>query len=167
MNPQVFDSVKVTVTVAADPTVAFEVFTAETDLWWRRGPQYRVAGKRPGTLIFEPGVGGRLIETFETASGPRVIVSGRITVWEPPARFAFEWRGSNFIDSDPGTTVEVSFEAAGAGTRVTVHHRGFAALRPDHPVRHGLDGSGFTRMFGLWWGGLMTSLREHISAKFV
>jgi uncharacterized protein YndB with AHSA1/START domain len=159
------DSVKVTVTVAADPATAFDVFTTETDLWWRRGPQYRVAGRQPGIITFEPGVGGRLIETFETAAGPRAAVTGRITEWDRPSRFAFEWRGSNFTDADPSTRVEVLFEPAGSGTRVTLHHSGFAKLRPDHPVRHGLDGPGFIRKFGLWWGEQMTSLRERIAVK--
>lgn len=159
------DSVKVTVTVATDPATAFAVFTTETDLWWQRGPRFRVAGRRPGLIAFEPGVGGRLMETFETDSGPRVVVSGRITAWDPPARFAFDWRASNFTESDPSTHVEVTFEAAGAGTRVTLRHSGFAALRSDHPVRHGQDGPAFIRMLGLWWGDLMTALREHVSVK--
>jgi hypothetical protein len=33
----------------------------------------------------------------------------------------------------------------------------------DHPARHGLEGVAFTRMIGLWWGALMTALREHVS----
>jgi hypothetical protein len=34
-----------------------------------------------------------------------------------------------------------------------------AALRPDHPARHGLQGADFSRMIGLWWGEQMSSLR--------
>jgi len=48
-----------------------------------------VAGKRPGTLQFEGRVGGRLFETFETASGGHVFENGRITAWEPPSRLMF------------------------------------------------------------------------------
>jgi hypothetical protein len=59
------------------------------------------------------------------------------------------------------TEVEVLFEAAESGTRVTVHHRGWAILRADHPARHGLHGPEFIRMIGMWWGELMTSMREH------
>jgi uncharacterized protein YndB with AHSA1/START domain len=160
---QRFDSVKVTVTVAADPATAFEVFTVETDLWWRRGFRFRIAGNRPGVLTFEPRLGGRLLETFETPAGARVAVTGRITAWDPPAHFAFDWRAANFADEDPSTTVEVWFEAVASGTRVTLEHRGFAALRKDHPALHGLGGSGYIRMYGLWWGDLMTSLRERIA----
>jgi hypothetical protein len=46
-----------------------------------------------------------------------------------------------------------------------VRHHGFAALRPDHPVRHKLQGADFSRMIGLWWGDLMSALREHVAAK--
>ena len=47
------DKVRVTTFVAVDPQTAFDVFTRETDLWWRRGPRYRFGGARPGTLMFE------------------------------------------------------------------------------------------------------------------
>ena len=63
------DQVQVTVAVAVPPEVAFAVFTEETDLWWKRGEAFRVAGRRPGTLRFEPGVGGRLFERFATVLG--------------------------------------------------------------------------------------------------
>ncbi len=165
MSPPPFDSVKVSVTVAADPATAFEVFTGETDLWWQRGPKFRVSGRQPGLLNFEPGVGGRLMETIETPSGPRVVVMGRVTAWEPPSRFAFEWRAVNFA-KDEVTHVEVLFELAGVEkTRVTVIHSGWAALRPDHPVRHGAEGAAFIRKTGLWWGELMTSLLERIAVQ--
>jgi hypothetical protein len=48
---------------------------------------------------------------------------------------------------------------------VTVTHRGWASLRPDHPVRHGHEVPAFIRMMGLWWGDLLTSLREHAAER--
>ena len=45
--------------------------------------------------------------------------------------------------------------------RVTVTHRGWAAVRPDHPARHGEPPGQFLRRIGLWWGDLMTSFRVH------
>ena len=159
-----FDNVKVTVTVAADPATAFAVFTEQTDLWWRQGPKFRVAGREPGLVSFELGTNGRLLETIETLTGARVAVMGRITAWEPPTRFAFQWRGANFAEYDV-TTVEVLFESTGTGkTRVTVNHRGWATLRPNHPVRHGAEEPAFIRRTGLWWGELLTSFRERIVA---
>lgn len=154
------DAARVTVFVAVTLEEAFRVFTEEIDQWWRRGPQYRIAGKRRGQLAFEPGVGGRLFETFELDSGPRTIEIGQVLAWEPPHRLAFEWRGVNFKPTE-STHVEVSFEAFGHGTQVTVQHRGWSTLRDGHPARHGLVGADFSRMIGMWWGGLMTALREH------
>ena len=153
------DRVTVSVNVAADPATAFDIFTKQTDLWWRRGPKFRIAGRNPGVVRFEPALGGHLIESFESASGPQAFVTGTITAWQPPSRLEFEWRGVNFAPGEK-TSVEVLFEAVPTGTRVTIHHSGWAALRPDHPARHGLDGPAFIRNMGLWWADLMTSLRE-------
>jgi uncharacterized protein YndB with AHSA1/START domain len=157
------DRASAMVTVPVAPEVAFDVFTRETDLWWRRGIKFRVAGRQPGTLAFEPKLGGRLFEQYEGPAGTRVHESGKITTWDPPTRLEFEWRGSNFGPEDV-TYVAVTFVATeSGGTRVTVEHRGFAALRPDHPVRHGEAVPAFIRMIGLWWGELLSSLRERVS----
>jgi uncharacterized protein YndB with AHSA1/START domain len=161
MTPPASDVVTVTVTVPADPATAFALFTQETDLWWRRGPRYRIAGKERGVVRFEPRLGGRFTEEFESESGPQVFEKGTITAWDPPARFQFEWRGVNFAPGE-STRVEVVFEAVASGTRVTLRHSGWAAVPREHPVRHGLQGPEFIRMIGLWWGDLMTSFRESL-----
>lgn len=159
------DGAKVSVFVGVAQADAFAVFTEETDLWWRRGPRFRIAHKHPGSLAFEGGVGGRLFETYEVASGnTKTFVVGRITQWDPPSRLAFEWRGVNFA-ADESTFVEIDFEPKGDGTMVTVRHRGWAALRPDHPARHGNLGAAFDRMIGLWWADLLSSLREHVRSS--
>ena len=161
-----FDRVAAEVTVEVGREEAFRIFTADTGLWWRRGPRFRASGRTPGLLEFEPRVGGRLLETFETESGRRVVVSGRIAAWEPPAFFAFEWRGVNFAPDDPSTTVEVRFDELGpCRTRVALVHRGWPALRADHPVRHGQGGQEFIHMPGMWWGSLLTSFRERSSRE--
>jgi uncharacterized protein YndB with AHSA1/START domain len=158
------DQATITVHVAVSPEVAFRVFTEEIDLWWRRGLKYRVAGKRRGIIRLEPGVGGRLFESFETNEGVRVVETGRVTIWEPPARVVFEWRAVNFAPAEK-TDVEVLFQASPNGTLVTVKHRGWAAIRPDHPARHGLEVPAFLRMMGFWWGDLLTGLREHAATR--
>jgi uncharacterized protein YndB with AHSA1/START domain len=158
------DSASATVFVAVAPEVAFDVFTREIDLWWKSGPRFRIAGRRRGQLHFEPGAGGRLFESFETGSGPRAFEVGRVTAWEPPARLEFEWHGVNFKPQEK-TVVEVRFTPAREGTEVRVQHRGWSALPADHPARHGLVGPEFSRMIGLWWGELMSSLREHLVGR--
>lgn len=158
------DGVTVSVFVRVSPEDAFDVFTREIDVWWRKGPQYRIAGRARGQLMFEPGPHGRLFETYDGAGGTRTFEVGKITAWEPPARLGFEWRGVNFQPSER-TWVDVTFERQGEGTLVCVVHRGFGALPSDHPVRHGKQGSEFTRVIGSWWGQLMTGLREYVDTR--
>ncbi|MBX3192065.1 MAG: SRPBCC domain-containing protein [Labilithrix sp.] len=157
------DQARVSVLVEVPPDAAFRIFTEEIDQWWRRGLRYRVAGKRRGIIRLEGGVGGRLFESFEGASGTKVVETGKVTAWDPPKRLVFEWRAVNFASAEK-TEVEIVFEPSPSGTRVTVVHRGWAAIRPDHPARHGLEVSPFIRMMGMWWGDLMTSMREHAAA---
>ena len=154
------DGARVSVFVAVEPPDAFSVFTEETDLWWRRGPAYRVGGRSPGVLAFEAGVGGRLFES----SGGHTYEIGRVLVWEPPNRLAFEWRGVNFAPGE-STRVDVEFAAREGGTLVTLQHRGWSTLRDDHPARHGNRGADMDRMIGMWWSSLMTALREHVALR--
>jgi uncharacterized protein YndB with AHSA1/START domain len=154
------------VSVAVPPDVAFEVFTAEIDRWWRRGLEYRHAAGR-GFIHLEPHFGGRLFEQHDAPDGgaPRVIECGRVLAWEPPARLVFTWRNATFSATE-STEVEVTFVAtANGGTQVTVRHRGWETLRPDHPARHGQDDRAFARTLGLWWGGQLSSLRELVAAR--
>ncbi|HEY5924454.1 MAG TPA: SRPBCC domain-containing protein [Kofleriaceae bacterium] len=153
------DKVRVQTFVEVPLAEAFDVFTLEIDRWWRRGPAYRIAGKQPGTLHLEPKLGGRIFE--QSGDGQSALHEmGRITVWEPPQHLVFEWRSVTFQPGET-TTVELWFEASGSGTRVTLEHRGWTTIRDDHPVRHGADVPAFLRDLGLWWGKLLTSLREH------
>ena len=144
------DQARVTVSVAVPPHEAFEVFTQQIDLWWRRGPRYRNLGGERAIIAIEPHAGGRVFETLGDAGPAHEI--GRVLAWEAPTRLLFEWRLANFA-IDERTEVEVRFEANSAGgTTVTVTHRGWAAIRADHPARHGQASAEFLRSLGLWWG---------------
>lgn len=162
MSATAGDSAAASVYVAVSLEDAFEVFTAEIDAWWRHGRRFRIAGTKPGRIAFEQRLGGRLFETVEFPSGPKTFETGSVVVWEPPHRLALEWRAVNFKPHEK-TLVEVTFTATGAGTMVRVEHRGWSALPGDHPARHGLEGAAFARMIGMWWGDLLTSLREHVA----
>jgi uncharacterized protein YndB with AHSA1/START domain len=164
VNPPPGDQARVSVLVRVSQAAAFRIFSEEIDQWWRRGEQFRVAGKRRGVIHLEPRVGGRLFESFETSSGERVVETGRVTAWEPPARLAFEWRAVNFAAQE-WTEVEVSFETSPSGTLVTVTHRGWSKIRADHPARHGKDVPAFLRMMGLWWADLLTALRQRADSS--
>jgi len=120
--------------------------------------KFRHSASRSSLLRIEPNVGGRLFESFEAEGTPHIVEVGRVRVWDPPRRLTFTWRNANFAPHEQ-TEVEVQFEPTAAGTLVTVTHSGLAALRVDHPARHGLQGADFCRMIGLWWGEQMSSLR--------
>ena len=147
--------VMVAVRVAVDPATAFRVFTDDIGAWWIGGPRYGFQPSRRGVMRFEPGVGGRLVETYEDGE---VYEVGRVLVWEPGQRLVFQWRGTNFAD-DQVTEVEVRFRARDGGTRVTVEHRGWEVLPPDHPARHGLDHGPFLRLMGQSWTELLEAAK--------
>jgi uncharacterized protein YndB with AHSA1/START domain len=152
------DRATVSVLVRVPPAEAFRIFTEEIDSWWRGGLKYRI-GKQRSVVHLEPKLGGRLFESFETAAGAKVKETGRVTCFEPPLRLVLEWRAVNFAPHE-STEVEVTFEPSPSGTLVTVQHRGWSKIRPDHPVRHGEEPSPFIRRMGMWWGELLSSLRE-------
>lgn len=158
------DRAAATVQVAVSIEDAFDVFTSEIDLWWRMGRKFRIAGRRPGRLVFEPGLDGRLFETVTFDSRQRTFEVGRVIEWDPPRRLALEWRGVNFRPHEK-TLVEVTFTAVPGGTMVRVEHSGWSTLPDDHPARHGRVGPAFSRSIGMWWGELLTSLREHAGQR--
>lgn len=155
------DQASASVALRVPPAEAFRVFTEEIDLWWRRGRRFRHAPGQSGFVRLEPGAGGRLFESFDRGGGERVVETGRVLVWDPPRRLLLEWRAINFAPHER-TEVEVCFEATSrGGTLVTVVHRGWSALRADHPVRHGEAAPAFMRTMGMWWADLLTLLRLH------
>jgi uncharacterized protein YndB with AHSA1/START domain len=155
------DQSRVTVAVGVPPTQAFEIFTAEIEHWWRRGPKFRQAGFRRGLIHLEPRVGGRLFEQFDVDGASQVLEVGRVRIWDPPVRLAFSWRNANFAPAEL-TDVEVEFAATAGGTRVTVTHRGWSTLRADHPARHGLADAEFIGMRARWWGEQLSAWREYV-----
>lgn len=143
--------------VRVPPEAAFRVFTEDIDRWWRRGKAYRL--RERSIVHLEPFVGGRLYETFATASGEKLLPTGEVLVWEPPARLVVRWRAVNFRPGE-ATEVEVRFEPRPSGTWVSVEHRGWSGIRPAHPVRHGEPVDLFLARTGRWWAGLLVALAE-------
>jgi len=124
------------VVVSVDPLTAFKVFTDELDLWWVRGPiNFSGDAGRVFAMRFEPGVGGRLVQVYDSPNG-EVLERGRITVWEPGVRVG--WQST----SDDVET-EVRFEPLPEGTRVIVEAR----IPPGGSDR---GGSAWTRVVPRW-----------------
>ncbi|MEU4196315.1 VOC family protein [Kribbella sp. NPDC026611] len=103
-------SASAAVEVAADPSTAFRIFTEEIDQWWLRNPINFFDSGRVTAMRIEPGVGGRVLEVY---SGDDVLELATITDWEPGSVLGYR----STVDD---TETRITFEAAGAGTRVTV-----------------------------------------------
>ena len=81
--------VLVAVRVPCEPAEAFARFTAEIDQWWQPNPLFQFSDRRNGTLSFEAGEGGRLIETYDDGTA---FVIGVISTWTPSRRLVLSWR---------------------------------------------------------------------------
>jgi uncharacterized protein YndB with AHSA1/START domain len=131
------DSVTVSTIVAALPDEAFTIFTTEVDAWWRRSDRHRHA---PAASVLRF-VDDHLVEVSQDGA-TRL---GRVVAWEPGRRLALEWLDAWRPDW-VGTSVDIRFEQAGTGTRVTLVHRGWTEVRP---------GDARSSVIGLWWGDLL------------
>ncbi len=118
--------VRKSISVKASQAHAFEVFTAGLDRWWPR--DHGIGGKPMKAMMMETRLGGRWYELSEDGSRSDV---GKITVWEPPARFVMSWDINSQWKPDTtiGSEVEVKFIAEGAdATRVELEHRKFEQM---------------------------------------
>ena len=150
--------VLVALRVKATPERAWGAFVGDIGVWWRANPLFAFTPRDPGVLAFEPGEGGRLIETL--ASG-KVFEIGKIRAWEPPRRLVLGWRQATFA-ADQDTEVEVRFETVGEETRVTVEHTGWDSVPAAHVARHGFPNSLFLTRHAEWWQALLASYKHRI-----
>ena len=135
-------TVVVSTEVELDPGRAFEVFTGETDTWFRPLPG---GGAWPRSLRFEPGAGGRVLDV---GADGEIRTVGQVLTWETTPRLVFT------LEIDPGasavgrggsagpTEVEVRFDPVGGGTRISLEHRGWEPLvvrAGDPTLDHYLD----------------------------
>jgi len=144
--------------VKASPARAFEAFTTEIGTWWRPNPMFQFTPRDPGVLSFEPGEGGRLVETLPSG---KVFEIGKVRAWEPPNRLVFGWRQASFAPQQ-ATQVEIRFEAVGEETRVTVEHTGWDSVPTAHAARHGFPDTVFLRRRAEWWQTLLASYKESL-----
>jgi uncharacterized glyoxalase superfamily protein PhnB len=130
-------SVSSQVEVAVDPKTAFSAFTEEMNLWWVRGPINFFDSARAVEVVCEPGVGGRIVEVYDAATGEGLELA-RISAWHPGERLA--WRSS--VDD---VEVEVRFEPTATGTLVRV-----LAEIPSGGADRG--GTAWVRVVPAWFG---------------
>ena len=149
--------VRKTLTVAASPQKAFEVFTAGFDRWWPRS--HSIGASPLKTAVLESGAGGRWYGIGEDGSEDEW---GDVLAWEPPSRLVVAWRiGADWTyRADLLTEVEVNFTALADGqTRVDFEHRLLENLGENAEVgRAAFDSPG-------GWGGLLAGYAEVVSAS--
>lgn len=104
------------VVVACSQERAFRVFTEDIATWWPLD-QYSIGDDKAETVMIEPRVGGRILETIR---GSDRAEWGSVMVWEPFDRLVIEWR---VRPENPPTEVEVRFTPEGTGTKVELEHR--------------------------------------------
>jgi Activator of Hsp90 ATPase homolog 1-like protein len=126
------------VTVERPLEDAFRVFTEGLATWWPVAT-HSIAKDAVETVVMEGRSGGRL---YERTTGGAESDWGRMLVWEPPRRVAFEWH----ITGTP-TEVEVRFTPEGDRTRVELEHRGFERLE-DGAERRESYSSGWVTVLG-------------------
>ena len=114
---------------------------------------------RFGTLAFEPGPSGRLVETYDDGSS---FVIGEVQTWDPPHYLAVGWRHASFAP-DQSTELHVRFESVGAQTRVTVEHLGWDSIPQRHAARHGFPLAIFQLRFAEWWQVLLREMAEVVA----
>lgn len=129
------------VSVSWPPEEAFRRFTAEFDSWWPRGT-HSIGGKLVKRVVFECRVGGRIFEEFTDG---RRYQWGRVTAWEPPDRVAFTWHPSR--EEAEAQDVDLTFRAAGSGTRVELVSSGWERL--------GAKARGARKGYYVGWGAVL------------
>jgi uncharacterized protein YndB with AHSA1/START domain len=114
------------VVVDVDRERAFHIFTADMTSWWP--PHHHIGSAPIEEIVVEPRVGGRWYTRHQDGSETS---TGRVTVWEPPARLVVTWQiGADWhYHDDLVTSVEVQFAEVEPGrTRVVLEHRDLNAF---------------------------------------
>jgi hypothetical protein len=150
--------VLVSLRVRASPQRVFDVFTTDIGLWWKPNHLFEFTPGVPGTLKFEAGACGRLVQIGQDGS---VFEIGKISVWLPGVRLAFSWRQVSFA-LEQTTNVEVRFDPIGDETRVTVEHRGWDSLPQGHIARHGFPDRMFLVRHAEWWRDHLQNMKREL-----
>lgn len=108
--------------VPCAPDAAFDYFTRDIARWWPLA-RYSCSQSRAAGVAFEGRVGGKLIETDVDGNQ---YVWGTVATWERGRRIELSWHPGS--SPDRALTLSITFEAAGAGTRVRLVHGGWERL---------------------------------------
>ena len=136
------------VVVAAPVDRAWEVFTNGIGGWWPV-EMFSVGMERTRDVVFEGRVGGRIFERWDDGTEKQW---GEVRDWDPPQRVRFSWHPTE--ERPAATEVEVTFSAAGDGTRVRLEHRGWEALGDAAAESRGNYDGGWVRVLERYVAGV-------------
>lgn len=122
VSPQVIAPVVKSVWVSLSVETAFLLFTDGIARWWPL-VTHSVGGVDAFSCHMEGHVGGRIYEVMKDGQES---TWGTLLAWEPPQRLQFTFHPGR--PADTAQTVEVVFQAEGAGARLTLIHRGWEVL---------------------------------------
>ncbi|MGH9084009.1 MAG: SRPBCC family protein [Acidimicrobiales bacterium] len=130
--------------VPQPPEDAFRIFVDDIAAWWPLA-SHSVGRERATAVVFEHGLGGRIVETYGDGD---TAVWGTVTAWDPPNRVRFSWHPGT--PEPEATEVEVTFIGdRHGGTRVELTHSGWDN-RPDGADARSSYDSGWDLVFGAY-----------------
>jgi len=144
--------IRKTVSVAAPPARAFDLFTGQMGAWWPKG--MTIGASPAAAILIEPRAGGRW---FERAEDQAETNWGRVLEWDPPRRLLLAWQIDATWAYDPGfeTELELTFTAEASGTRVTMEHRNLE--------RFGDSAARMAEMLGGGWPGIIDGFAAYVA----
>ena len=147
------------IVVEAPVARAFEVFTNRFGDF--KPPEHNLLGADITETVFEPRVGGRIIDRAIDGSE---CAWARVLAFEPPDRVVFSWDISPYwqleTDLEHTSEVEVRFiEESPTRTRVELEHRNLWRHGPGwEGVRDGVDGEGGWPLYLTRYEGLLPTV---------
>ena len=114
--------VRKSIVVSWDQARAFRRFTQEIGAWWPLR-SHSVGLERAETVVFEEGVGGRILEKIR---GGEECTWGTVIAWDPPRHVSFTWHPGD--ERERATQIDLTFEPVPEGTRLELVHSRWEAL---------------------------------------
>jgi hypothetical protein len=140
------EPIEISIDVDALPTVCFERFTEGFGQWWPT-LTHSLSRHADTRCALEAREGGRL---FETAPDGTLHLWGTVTRIIPGKSLRFSWHPGR--EAESAQWVDVSFEAAGPGSRVVLVHGGWEALGEIAPILRREYAHGWQHVFGELFG---------------
>jgi len=130
--PKTIEPIVKTLMLKASCEKAFHHFTENIRVWWPLA-DHSLSEANAAMVKFEAQPGGRI---YETEKSGKEREWGRVARCEPPHRIVFSWVLEQPADA---TEIEVTFEEAGDGCKMTLIHRGWEGRSDGKSHRDGYD----------------------------